>query len=367
MHGPVGICDRGEVTTPWVQLWCDKRCQHQCEQVLRTHDQSLLSALSANPINPAWTGLKVRWIQENEPEAYARTKWFLVPKDFINFKLTGVAATDPSEASGSFLWDCAKDEYSKELANALGLDLDRFPRVFASHEVIGTVTEEASKATGIPVGTPTVAGGGDFPVSMLGYGMVGEGIASDVTGTSSLLASHSPRPLIHPAVQNLQHVVDGWIPFTILDCGGLSMTWCKDVIDSMTAEEVSFESLIETASTAPVGSDGLFFLPYMLGERARGNTDARGAFVGITLNHKAPHLIRSVMEGVALAMGRDMNLLRGLGLAVDRVFCTGGGARNDLWNQIKANILEVPVEIADEPEAGLKGASSAWRLGSGLD
>jgi xylulokinase len=366
MHGPVGIREDGVVTTPWVQLWCDKRCEQQVEQVFQTHDESQLAAISANPVNPAWTGLKVRWIRENEPEAYARTRWFLVPKDFINFKLTGVAATDPSEASGSFLWDCGQDDYSKDLANAVGLDLERFPPVLASHEVIGAVTEEASKETGIRVGTPTVAGGGDFPVSMLGFGMVGEGIAADVTGTSTLLASHSPRPLIHSAVQNLRHVVEGWIPFTILDCGGLSMTWLKDLVDSTTPEDVSFESLIETASVAPVGSDGLFFLPYMLGERARGNTGARGTFVGITLDHKAPHLIRSVMEGVALAMGRDTSILRGLDLTVDRVFCAGGGARNDLWNQIKANILEVPVEIASEPEAGLKGAALLGASGVGL-
>ena len=100
MHGPVGVDERGDVTTEWVQLWCDKRCQPQCEQVRRTRDESRLAAISANPINPAWIGLKVRWYQENQPGAYRRARWFLVPKDFINFRLTGTAATDPSEASG---------------------------------------------------------------------------------------------------------------------------------------------------------------------------------------------------------------------------------------------------------------------------
>ncbi len=366
MHGPVGVDEQGQVTTEWVQLWCDKRCQPQCEQVRQSHDESQLSAVTANPINPAWIGLKVRWYKENQPQAYQRARWFLVPKDFINYKLTGAAATDPSEASGSFLWDCEKDEYSGAMAAAVEVDLGRFAPVAASHEVIGQVTQQSSKLTGIPAGTPVVAGGGDFPVSMLGFGIVGEGIASDVTGTSTLFATHSAKPLIHPAVQNLRHVVDGWIPFTILDCGGLSMKWCKDLIGSASGDDVSFEKLIEMAADAPEGSDGLIFYPYMLGERRRENTSARGGYFGITLNHTAAHFVRAVMEGVALAMGRDVGLFRRLGLDVQRVLCVGGGARNQLWNQIKADVVQAPLQLADEPEAGLKGAALLGAAGVGL-
>ena len=366
MHGPVGIDDQGNVTTSWVQLWCDKRCQTQCEDLRRRCDEPHLSAVAANPINPAWTGLKVRWHRDNEPDVYDRTRWFLVPKDFINFRLTGVAAADPSEASGSFLWDWQADGYSKDLAAAVDVDLDRFAPVSASCEVIGTVTEEASRLTGIPIGTPVVAGGGDFPASMLGFGIVGEGTTADVTGTSTLLATHAPRPVIHPAVQNLRHVVEGWVPFTLLDCGGLSMKWCKDLAGSLCGEEVSFESMIEMAARAPAGSDGLLFYPYMLGERRRENTAARGAFFGITLNHAAPHVVRAVMEGVALAMGQDLAIFRSLGVEVERVFCVGGGARNELWNQIKADVLGVPLVLSDEPEAGLKGAALLGAAGAGL-
>jgi len=248
----------------------------------------------------------------------------------------------------------------------VGVDLERFAPVRASHEVIGAVTEEASKQTGVPSGTPVVAGGGDFPVSMLGFGIVGEGIAADVTGSSTLFAMHSAQPLIHPAVQNLRHVVDGWIPFTILDCGGMSMKWCKDLISSACGEEASFESLVEMASTVPEGSEGLFFYPYMLGERRRENTSARGGYFGITLNHRAAHFARAVMEGVALAMGRDAALFRSLDVEVDRVMCVGGGARNELWNQIKANVVQLPLELSDEPEAGLKGAALLGAAGVGL-
>lgn len=366
MHGPVGVDDRGRVTTASVQLWCDKRCQEQCERLRREADETRLASLAANPVNPAWTGLKVRWHRDHEPAVYDRTRWFLVPKDFINFRLTGVAAADPSEASGSFLWDCRTDAYSEDLAAAVGVDLGRFAPVHPSHEVVGTVTPEAAGQTGLAAGTPVVAGGGDFPVSMLGFGIVGEGTTADVTGTSTLLASNSARPLIHPAVQNLRHVVDGWIPFTILDCGGLSMKWCRDLAASLRGEDVSFEAVIEMAARAPAGSDGLLFYPYMLGERRRENTAARGGFAGLALGHGGPHLVRAVMEGVALAVGRDLGIFRSLGVGVDRVYCVGGGARNELWNQIKADVLGVPLTLSDEPEAGLKGAALLGAAGVGL-
>jgi len=366
MHGTVGIDEQGAVMTEWVQLWCDKRCQPQCEAVRRGGDEGQLAAVTANPIVPSWVGLKARWIKENQPQDYRRTRWFLVPKDFVNYRLTGVPATDPSEASGSYLWDWQTDNYAPHLAEVVGVDLDRFPPAFPSHAVIGTVTEGAGAETGIAPGTPVVAGGGDFPVSMLGFGIVGEGMASDVTGTSTLFAMHSPKPLVHPAVFNLRHVVDGWIPFKLLDTGGLSMTWCRELIGSARQSEVSFDELIEMAGKVPPGSEGLVFYPYMLGERRLENAGARGAYLGVMLNHKAGHFVRATMEGVALAMGLDLRLFRRLGVEVARMLCVGGGTRNQLWNQIKADVIRMPLELSDEPEAGLKGAALLGAAGVGL-
>ncbi len=366
MHGPVGVDEAGSITTEWVQLWCDKRSQEQCVRLRAARNEEELARVTGNVANPAWVALKVRWVKDNQPEAYERARWFLVPKDFINYRLTGVAATDPSEASGSFLWDCRIGAYSRQVAEAIGVDVDRFAPVSASHEVIGQVTDDAAGASGLPAGIPVVAGGGDFPVSMLGFGIVGEALASDVTGSSSLFALHTPVPLIHPGIQNLRHVVDGWIPFTLLDCGGLSVTWCRDLLSSARGREVSFEELVTMAAEIPEGSEGLTFYPYMLGERRRENTAARGGFIGMTLKHKAAHFARAVMEGTALAMARDVGLFRQLGVDVDRILCVGGGARNELWNQIKADVIGVPLEISPEPEAGLKGAALLGAAGAGL-
>jgi xylulokinase len=365
MHGPVGIDAAGDITTEWVQLWCDKRCAPQVASIRAAHDESALMARAGNPLNPAWTGIKIRWEKENNPEAYARTRYYLVPKDFINYRLTGVAAADPSEASCSYVYDCTTDAYARELADAIGVDIRKFAPLHPSQGVVGRVTEAAARLTGIPAGTPVVAGGGDFPVSMLGFGIVGQGVLADVTGTSSLLAAHSARALVDPGIQNCRHVVDGWVPFTILDCGGICMKWCKDLMSSI-AGEMAYEELIELARQAPPGSDGLVFYPYMRGERRSANINARGAFFAVSLEHQSSHFIRAIMEGVAFAMGKDAGVFRKLGLNVHRLFSVGGGTRNLLWNEIKAGILGRALTISPEPEAGIKGCGLLGAAGVGL-
>jgi xylulokinase len=365
MHGPVGIDAQGDITTEWVQLWCDKRCAPQVEAIRGAQDETRLMQLAGNPLTPAWTGFKVRWEKENNTEAYRDSRWYLVPKDFINWKLTGIAATDPSEAGCSYLLDSGTEQYSHELAEALDIDLRKFPPVCRSHEIIGTVSKDAARQTGLLAGTPVVAGGGDFPVSMLGFGVVGEGLIADITGTSTMLAAHSQVPLVDTAIQNCHHVVDGWIPFTIIDCGGLSTKWSMDFARSF-GGEATYDTLIEQAKEAPPGSRGLFFFPYMLGERRHENVNGRGGYFGITLDHDARHFVRSVMEGVAFAMGKDLNVFRKYGLLPSKVLGAGGGTRNALWNQIKSDIMQLPLEISAEPEAGLKGCALLGAAGVGL-
>jgi len=365
MHGPVGIDAGGDVITEWVQLWCDKRCAPQVEAIRAEQDEPALMRKAANPLNPAWPGIKIRWEKENHREAYDRTKYFLVPKDFVNFRLTGVAAADPSEASCTYVYDCNLGTYSEELAAAVGVDIAKFAPLHRSHDVIGTVTSPAAERTGLAAGTPVVCGGGDFPVSMLGFGIVGDDVIADVTGTSSLLAAHSPQPLIDPAIQNCRHAVNGWVPFTILDCGGVSMNWCKELISSV-GEDKTYDQLIDLARAAPAGSEGLLFFPYMRGERRSENVNSKGGWFGVRLEHSAKHFVRSVMEGVAFAMGRDAGIFRERGLDVDKVLSVGGGTRNELWNEIKAGVLNLPLEISPEPEAGIKGCALLGAAGVGL-
>jgi sugar (pentulose or hexulose) kinase len=167
-------------------------------------------------------------------------------------------------------------------------------------------------------------------------------------------------------MQNLRHVTGGWVPFVMLDCGGLSVKWCLDLMSSARQKDISFETMIAMAEQAPPGSDGLIFYPYMLGERRPDNTAARGGFFGITLNHRAHHFARAVMEGVALALGMNLMHFRNRDVDIGRVYCVGGGTRNSLLNQIKADVLKLPLYIADEPEATLKGAGLLGAFGLGF-
>jgi len=366
MHGPVGIDESGEITTEWTQIWMDKRCENICDIIKKEHDESELAKITGNPITTGWPGVKVRWIKDNQPEIYGKTRVFLVPKDFINFQLTGVAATDPSEASGTYLYDFNTDNYNKHMAEVLNIDISKFAPISESYETIGYVKEEVSKELGIPINIPVIAGGGDFIVSLLGLGLIGEGNAVDMTGTSTLFVVHKDKPIVHPLVQNLRHVIKGWLPFTMLDTGGLSMKWCKDFLSSTGKGELTYEQMIKMAKEIPIGSDGLIFYPYMLGERRQENTMARGCFYGLTLNHNSAHLARSVMEGVALAIGKDVQNFRDLGVNIKQVYCVGGATRNKLLYQIKADVMQLPQILTDEPEASLRGCGLMAAFGLGL-
>jgi sugar (pentulose or hexulose) kinase len=355
MHGPVGLDKNGKVTTEWTQIWMDKRSEDICEDIRESYDESELAKITGNPITTGWPGVKVKWIKENQPKIYNKTEFFLVPKDFINFKLTGVIATDPSEASGTYLYDINKNNYSEEMGKILDIDIQKFAKIFNSYDIIGTLQQSTANDLGLPKNIPIIAGGGDFIVSLLGIGMLDEKTAIDMSGTSTLFVVKKTNPIIHPLVQNLKHVIDGWAPFTMLDCGGLSIAWWKEVIDSIKNNEIKYKEIIDMASEIPIGSNGLIFYPYLLGERRTENINAKGAFFGVSLNHKIAHFIRAIMEGVALAVGKDAKIFKNLGVNIKRVYCLGGATRNRLLSEMKANIMGIPQIITNEPEASLRG------------
>ena len=366
MHGPVGIGSNDEITTEWTQIWMDKRCEDICNKIRQEHNETELANITGNPLTTGWVGIKLRWIKENQLDIYNKTKWFLVPKDFINYQLTGMAATDFTEASGTYLFDSKKNNYSKFMAEILDINLEKFAPIFNSYDIISNIKSNVAEELGIPFNTPVFAGGGDFIVSLLGLGLVGEETAVDMTGTSTLLVVHKKSPIINPSIQNLKHVIDGWLPFTMLDCGGLAMKWCKDFISSTGLGEISYDQMIEKAKTIPIGSNGLIFYPYLLGERRQDNVFAKGCFFGLNINHKIGHLARSVMEGVALALGKDMQIFKDLGVDVKNINCVGGATRNKLLYNIKANVMQIPHIISDEPEASLRGCGLIAAYGLGI-
>ncbi|MFX1407926.1 MAG: FGGY-family carbohydrate kinase [Promethearchaeota archaeon] len=367
MHGPVGIDNRGNITTEWTQIWMDKRCEDICKQLRKNNDESeLAEKITGNPITSGWLGIKVRWIKENQPEVYKKTRYFLVPKDFINFMISKVAATDHSEASGTYLYDYNIENYSSKMADIIDIDLEKFAPIHNSYDIIGNITEDFAKEFSLSPDTPVLAGGGDFLVSLLGLGLINEKIAIDMTGTSTLFVIYKEQPIVQPMIQNLRHVIKGWVPFTILDCGGLSMKWFKDFLNSSGKAEISFDEIIKMAESIPIGSDGLLFYPYMLGERRKENNLARGCFFGINLNHTIANFARAVMEGVSLALGKDIQIFKELGINIEHVICVGGATRNKLLYQIKSDVMQIPHILMGEPEASLRGCGLLSAYGLGL-
>ncbi len=363
MHGPVPIDADGNALLQRVQLWNDKRAADIVDAFARRADTGALTPVTGNPPAPSWIAFKVAWIKQNQTDVYNRAAAFLTPKDFVNFKLTGEIATDHSEASGSYLLDCGNLQYDAAVAAAVGVDLAKFPPAFPSAHPIGGVSAEAAAATGLPQDLPVVAGGGDFLVSLLGSGVTGPGVGSDITGTSTLISVWSERPVIHDIVSNLAGANGGWVPFTIMDAGGDSMRWARRLLN---APDTDFDAINAMAEATPPGAEGLIFLPYLTGERIGGAANARAQFFGITSRHEKGHFYRAVMEGVAFASRRNIELMRAAGTQFERIVATGGGAKGDLWLGIKASIYGMPIDVPENPESGVLGCAALAGLGAGV-
>jgi xylulokinase len=279
MHGTVLIDAGGELALDSVQLWNDKRPTAEVSAFAAANDVDALWPLTANPPSVAWPGFKLQWIARHQPEALARAATLLMPKDYINFRLTRRRAMDESDASCTYLFDARANAWSPLLAGKLGIDLELLPPVHHASELIGAVTPAAAAETGLLSGTPVAAGTSDFAATLLGSGVSSEHRGSDITGTSTLIAAYTPHPLKDPIVTNMCSADGAWAAFTILDAGGDAMRWARRALHR---NEVSYEAIAAMAAAAPAGADRLLFLPYLNGERLGGAANARGEFFGLT-------------------------------------------------------------------------------------
>lgn len=357
MHSAVPVDTAGEPLISRVGLWSDKRPSAQVEAFQARSDAGRLGAMAANVPLPAWAGFKMAWFRDELPGVYERAKAFVVPKDFVNLQLCGELATDPSEASGTFLADAATGEWSPDLVAALGLDADLLPPIRDSGKVIGQVRAEVSEQTGLPTGTPVVAGGGDMLCQLLAAGVCRPGQLAEVAGTASIVAGHAATAHPDPRVMSLRTVSGGWANFGIGDSAGNCLRWLSARVGA------SYRELDAEAEVVPEGSGGLLFFPYLLGERTLGSAGSRGSFIGLTLEHGKGHLARAIMEGICFENRRALDLIGGRAGATLR--CTGGGARSPLWNQIRADIYERPVSVLAAREGGITGAALLAGVGAG--
>ncbi|HWT29956.1 MAG TPA: FGGY family carbohydrate kinase, partial [Propylenella sp.] len=363
MHGTVLVDGSGNPSREAAPLWNDKRTSEHVSAFEAANPPDSYLAKTANPATPAWPGFKLQWIRDNDPAAYDGAAAVLMPKDFVNLRLTGEIATDWTEASLSFLMDRESRGWSAEMVRKLDLDAAKLPPIRSPHDVLGAVSEAAARITGLSAGTPVLVGGGDFPVALLGSGVCREGLGSDVTGTSSIITFVTGGPIVGPEICNVATPEGNWGAFVLLESGGDAMRWARRALHQ---NRISYDEFVRSAAEAPAGSDGLVFLPYLVGERLGPHRNSRAQFFGLSAGHGAAHLDRAVMEGVAFAVTRQMRGMEAAsGVRLDRVVASGGGAKTELWLAIKASAYGRPILVPEEAECSVVGCSALAACATG--
>lgn len=363
MHGTVMVDADGRLTRETVPLWNDKRTLPQVNAFEAAEDIGDWLPVTANPPTPAWPAFKLQWLRENDPAAWARSATAMMPKDYINLRLTGQRAMDWTDAACSFLIDAQTGQWSPKVFDRLGLDAAMMAPIRQSSEILGEVTPEAARLTGLASGTPVLVGGGDYPVALLGSGVCKPGLASEVAGTSSILTLVAEKPVLDAEISNVGTAEGHWGAFVLLEAGGDSARWARRAFHDNT---VSYGDILAQAETAAAGSDSLFFLPFLVGERLGAHRNSRAQFFGLTARHGMAQMHRAVLEGVGFAVNRHLRVMeRATGTRPEVLIASGGGAKADLWLRIKASIYGRPILIPAEPECGLVGCAILSAVATG--
>jgi xylulokinase len=339
MHGSVFLDSSDEVIRPAL-LWNDQRTARQCEEITGAVGEERLISISGNPALTGFQAPKIVWLREEEPENFGRVSNILLPKDYVRLRLTGEYATDASDAAGTLLLDMQARDWSAEILNDLEISQEWMPEVYEGPESTGVLRESVAEELGLPQGIPVAAGGGDNAAAAVGTGIVGPGLVNSSVGTSGVLFAHArefnpdPSGRLHAfchAVPGAYHLMG-----VTLSAGG-SLSWWRETLGG------DYDELVEAASGVQAGSEGLVFLPYLSGERTP----------HLTTRHGVEHMTRAVMEGVIFSLRDSLEIMRGLGVPVEDVRATGGGARSDLWRQLQADIYGTPIRrtVADEGPA----------------
>ncbi|HET8656983.1 MAG TPA: xylulokinase [Longimicrobiaceae bacterium] len=370
MHSSVFLDAAGEVIRPAL-LWCDGRTTLECREITEAAGgEPRLRDLASNPALEGFTLPKILWLRKHEPEAFARLDTVLLAKDYIRYRLTGVLATEPSDASATLMYDTARRQWSREIMQAVGLSTSLLPPVGGSSEVLGRVTEEVARVTGLPAGTPVVGGGADNACGAAGVGVVSPGEAVVSWGTSGTVLAPTATPEVDPGLRahTFCHVVpDTWYVMGVMLTAGGAFGWFRDRIAHDLAGNPDASRLLnEEAASVPPGAEGVTFLPYLQGERTpHRDAAARGAFVGLSLAHTRAHLTRAVLEGICFALRDSLSILAELKLRPDEILLTGGGARSGFVRQLLADVSGLPVRTVNREEGPAYGAALLAAVGAG--
>jgi xylulokinase len=364
MHGLVILDAAGAVIRPSL-IWCDQRSQPQVDFVNATLGKEKVVQYTANPVLTGFTLPKLLWVRDNEPGNFERVRKMLLPKDYVRFCLTGEFASEVSDASGTAVFDVVNRRWSWEMMDGLGLDRSILPECYESSDVTGRITPRVAELTGLQAGTPVVGGGGDQAASAVGNGIVEPGIVSCTLGTSGVVFAHMEQVAYDPAgrVHTFCHAVrDKWHVMGVTQGAGLSLQWFRNQLAPGTA----YDALTAEAAQSPAGAQGLFWLPYLMGERTPHlDATARGGWIGLTARHARADLIRAVIEGVSYSQRDCLDIIEGLGVAVESVRASGGGAQSPFWRQLLASIMNKRVVTLETQEGSAYGAALLALAGTG--
>jgi len=370
MHSSVFLDRAGAVVRPAL-LWCDGRTTDECAEITRqAGGEETLRDWVRNPALEGFTLPKVLWLRTHEPEAYARVATVLLAKDFIRYRLTGTLATEPSDASGTLMFDPARLRWSEEVLQATGVSRTLLPDVGGSSEVLGHVTPDAARQTGLAEGTPVVGGGADNACGAAGVGVILPGDAVASWGTSGTVLAPTDQPIVDPGLRahTFCHVVPGiWYVMGVVLSAGGAFAWYRDQLARELASLPNADAMLdaEAASVAP-GAEGVTFLPYLQGERTpHRDASARGAFLGLSLAHTRAHLTRAVVEGIAFALRDSISILHQLGLTPKELLLTGGGAKSAFIRRLQADVYGLPVSTVNREEGPAYGAALLAAVGVG--
>jgi xylulokinase len=364
MHGLVILDDAGAVIRPSL-IWCDQRSQAQVDFVNAKVGRENVLRYIANPVLTGFTLPKLLWVRDNEPQNFERVRKMLLPKDYVRYRLTGEYASEVSDASGTAVFDVVNRRWSFEMMDALSLDRSMLPSCHESSEVTGRISQQVAALTGLAAGTPVVGGGGDQAASAVGNGIVEAGIVSCTLGTSGVVFAHMEKVAYDPAgrVHTFCHAVrDRWHVMGVTQGAGLSLQWFRNQL----APELEYDALTAEAAQSPAGAQGLFWLPYLMGERTPHlDATARGGWIGLTNSHKRADLIRALIEGVSYSQCDCLDIIESLGVAVNSVRASGGGAQSPFWRQLLADIFARRVVTLETQEGSAYGAALLALAGTG--
>lgn len=361
MHGLVVLDDKDQVIRPAI-LWNDGRTGRECEYLNETIGREVLSEETGNIAFAGFTAPKLLWMKANEPELFAKICKIMLPKDYLAYRLTGVHATDVSDASGMLLFDVKNRTWSKKLCEICGVQESQLARIFESYEVIGTVKPEIADELGVGHDVKVIAGAGDNAAAAIGTGTIHDGDCNISLGTSGTIFIAADQYSVDDknALHSFAHATGRYhLMGCMLSAASCNKWWVEDILQAQdyAAEQKDIQEL---------GKNEIYFLPYLMGERSPHNDpDARGVFMGMRMDTSRSDMTQAILEGVAFALRDSFEVAKQAGIPITRTKICGGGAKSPLWRKIIANVLNLPVDSIESEEGPALGAAMLAAVGCG--